>query len=368
MLKRFSVKNYKNFKDKIELDLSNKKDYKFNSNVIKNDLLTKIGIFGANGSGKTNFGLALFDIVLHLVDKENQKIQYNFYLNADSDESYAEFTYIFLFNDDTIQYTYKKLDAKTLIYEELFLNEKKVFSYNLKSGKKDLANMHLIEAENLNYTLKDKTISMVRYIANNGALSDKSTFMKMMKFISNMLWFRSIGFNAYIGYMRGPEELTSSIINNGLVEKFNKFLIQCKLNYNLFVATDPTGNKILMNKYQQRDLPFWQTASNGTHALTLFFYWKHKFKDIPFIFIDEFDAFFHYELAETLIRELSKQKDIQIIFTSHNTSLLKNSILRPDCYFTIQDNNLTSFVNKTEREIREAHNLEKLYRQGEFRD
>ena len=56
----------------------------------------------------------------------------------------------------------------------------------------------------------------------------------------------------------------------------------------------------------------------------------------------------------------------QVILTSHNTNLLSNRIMRPDCFFIMTQNGLTSFVNATERELREGHNLEKLYMSGEF--
>lgn len=40
--------------------------------------------------------------------------------------------------------------------------------------------------------------------------------------------------------------------------------------------------------------------------------------------------------------------------------------MRPDCYFILTKNKLTSFANATNRELREGHNLEKLYMSGEF--
>jgi predicted ATP-dependent endonuclease of OLD family len=84
------------------------------------------------------------------------------------------------------------------------------------------------------------------------------------------------------------------------------------------------------------------------------------------MFIDEFDAFYHYELAETLVELLEQVPGLQVILTSHNTNLLSNRIMRPDCYFILTDETLTSFANATKRELREGHNLEKLYMSGEF--
>ena len=57
---------------------------------------------------------------------------------------------------------------------------------------------------------------------------------------------------------------------------------------------------------------------------------------------------------------------MQTILTSHNTYLVDNGLLRPDCYFILKEGNLKSLADRTGRELREGHNLEKMLRQGEF--
>jgi len=84
------------------------------------------------------------------------------------------------------------------------------------------------------------------------------------------------------------------------------------------------------------------------------------------MFIDEFDAYYHYELSETIVKLIEKMPHCQAILTSHSTNLLSNRIMRPDCYFILSDGRLTSFANATKRELRAGHNLEKLYMSGEF--
>ncbi|MFR7749474.1 MAG: hypothetical protein ACLU37_09675 [Collinsella sp.] len=70
MLKKFSVSNFKCFDKRITFDLSDPANYSFNQQVIQDGVKAKGIIYGANGSGKSNFALAIFDIVLHLTDKE----------------------------------------------------------------------------------------------------------------------------------------------------------------------------------------------------------------------------------------------------------------------------------------------------------
>lgn len=70
MLKKFSVNNFKNFKTKTVFDLGNPLSYEFNEELIKSGCVTKAVVLGINGSGKSNLGLAIFDIIFHLTDKE----------------------------------------------------------------------------------------------------------------------------------------------------------------------------------------------------------------------------------------------------------------------------------------------------------
>lgn len=366
MLKKFSVKNYKSFKDELIIDFSDYKDYKYNLHAIDNNLISTAVIYGKNSSGKTNLGYAIFDITLHLVDKEQVAEQHTNYLNANSDENFATFSYTFLFDNDEVVYKYRKQSSKKLIYEELYVNNNKVFSYNFLDRKNDFSNLAAIQADTLNFGFKDMNLSIVRYIANNSNLDKNSIIHKFMKFVSHMLWFRSIGINNYIGYYKGVEQLMDQIIKNGSVTKFEKFLKDCGITHDLVVGKDLFSNDILAVKFNHKVIPFWEIASNGTQALTLYFYWSQKFNDISFLFIDEFDAFYHTELAEFMIKEISQKKEFQTVLTTHNTALMSNRFLRPDCYFILSSNKLYSLTKCTEKELREGHNLEKMYRNGEF--
>ena len=62
-----------------------------------------------------------------------------------------------------------------------------------------------------------------------------------------------------------------------------------------------------------------------------------------------------------------KYKDSLVIFTTHNTNLMSNKIMRPDTLFILSTSGkLTPLCKATDRELREGHNLGKLYMNGEF--
>lgn len=49
--------------------------------------------------------------------------------------------------------------------------------------------------------------------------------------------------------------------------------------------------------------------------------------------------------------------------TTHNTSILTNDLLRPDCYFLMKKDIIRSLSKRTSKELREAHNIEKCIKQ-----
>ena len=116
-------------------------------------------------------------------------------------------------------------------------------------------------------------------------------------------------------------------------------------------------------------IPFFENASSGTLSLVNFYRrYVATNKKPSFIYMDEFDAFYHYEMAERLVEYFKvKYENCQVILTTHNTNLMNNHLMRPDClYILSRSGKLTALCNATERELREGHNLEKLYIGGEF--
>lgn len=84
--------------------------------------------------------------------------------------------------------------------------------------------------------------------------------------------------------------------------------------------------------------------------------------------MDEFDAFYHFELSEEIVKEIKKEIKGQIIFTSHNTNLMDTDIFRPDCLFILQNSGIKPMCDLTEKELRKAHNLQKMYKAGAFNE
>lgn len=365
MITKFSVENFKNFKEKITWDLSQPCNYEFNSEAIENGCVSKGIIYGPNGSGKTNLGLAVFDIIIHLTDKNRLSFNYIPYSNMDSKIGNATFEYTFIFDGIEVVYKYSKMYGDELLYEVLHIDGKEVLSYDFIEN---IGYTTLQGAENLNMLSHRNSISRVKFIKSNAILEDNkinNTFYKFVNFVDKMLMFFSLDRRGYQGYMSGSKSVIERIIESDNVKDFENFLNEQNINYEL-VAREIDGEKKLYCKFKNGEADFYNMASSGTRSLALFYYWFLEMKSASFIYIDEFDAFYHFELAEHIIKKLKEIKGCQIFLSTHNTDLMTNDLLRPDCYFLINDNKIKTVSSSTEKELRKAHNLQKMYKAGAF--
>ena len=363
MLKKFEVTGFKNFLNTVTLDFSDVHDYKFNTDCITDNLVSKMIVYGKNSIGKSNLGLAIFDIVSHLSEKHVTPGLYDYYLNVNSNNNYAEFHYVFEFDKDIVDYKYRKNNSQKLIFETFSINDTLVYEYDYVKKTGNTSGIRLI-SPSLVLDFEDVDC-ILKYVGNNTILDDSHPLRKMIHFVSKMLWFRSLDENRYIGYKAKSTDYFDYIFEGNNLKEFEAFLHSAGVNDNLVEKIDVDGQKRLYLNTKV-PLPFFKTASNGTKAMYTFFYWYKTAVDVSFMFIDEFDAFYHFELAESIVAILEKMSNTQIIMTSHNTNLLTNRIMRPDCYFILTQDKLTSLANATTRELREGHNLEKLYLSGEF--
>ena len=78
-------------------------------------------------------------------------------------------------------------------------------------------------------------------------------------------------------------------------------------------------------------------------------------------------AFYHHALSMLMVKKM-KSVGAQVLLTTHNTNVITNELLRPDCYFIMDHKGIEAIFEKTDKELREAHNIEKMYKAGAFND
>lgn len=366
MLKKFQVENYRGFKNTLLWDLSDTRDYGFRKNLIDNKIVKKSVVFGRNGSGKSSLCTAVVDITAHLLDAEKDDVSQHLYTYVGNEDKFATFTYVFQFGKDEVVYTYCKANLTTLLFEAIAVNGKEMLVHNFLDEKNNF--IKIPGAENLRTQGLQKQLSVVKYIYNNTIQDENSVISKIMKFVSGMLYFRSLrDANKYIGYKLGSEKLNEIILDNGRLEDFNIFINDMGLNYTLVPLKLMSGALTIGAKFENDNVvEFESIASSGTKTLMLFYCWFIEFDKLTFLVIDEFDAYYHHELSKKILSIIQSFDNIQSMVTTHNVTLLHTDCTRPDCAYMIENGSINNLSSLTKRELREAHNIEKLYRANEF--
>ncbi|MCM1089240.1 MAG: ATP-binding protein [Muribaculum sp.] len=365
MIQEFRVRNYKNFRDEIVFSLKTNKSYEFNQQVIKNGIIKDCLVIGENACGKTNLGYAMLDIVRHLTDKGRTALKW--YQNLYNLDSTVCFEYTFCFGEMHLIYRYEKTSNEKLIREKLTINEKLAILNDITG-----AEVNLKGASSLNLANWNEDISLVKYVYANTVLDLEDeycrAFGQFMQFVNGMLWFSSTEGNRYMGFATEQGNLFEAIasIHDG-VKRLEQFLGELGITYQL-VAKDKGEGMNIYCRMGKREVPLAPLLSSGTRSVVFFFFWYMQMQNVSFVYVDEFDAFYHTDLAAAIVRKIIDIPNTQAVITSHNTDLLSNGLLRPDCIFKLADNQIKPFAECTDKALREAHNLQKMYKAGAFND
>lgn len=380
MLKKFMVKNYKNFKESICIDFENIAGYQFSTDCITDGIISKMLIYGRNATGKTNLGNALMDIYFTMcIDRKFIKDEFS--LNADTKEDSVMFSYTFQFGNIELVYRYARSSYLTLQNEELIIDGTIIFKCDFVNKKYNFDNLKYIDAETANVErylqalneseemaeFAEPKLPFLRWLISNVALEKDSILIRLVNYVTRMdmittnntMVFRSKRISdIFYNSLEKPEKLQD------LQAFLNTMGVECKLKLKKL----PDGQRELYFAHEKL-IPFFENASSGTLALVnLYRMVVSTARDASLLYLDEFDAFYHYEMAENVVKFFKKRyPKCQLIMTSHNTNLMTNRLMRPDCLFILsRAGNLTALCNATLRELREGHNLEKMYISGEF--
>lgn len=378
MLKRFALHNFKNFADALEIKFDDIAGYKFNENCIDNGLISKMLIYGRNATGKTNLGWA----IMNICDMISNNLRYVTPIaNADHIDEKVYFSYTFLIDEREINFEYVKDNENILLLERMSIDNITSYYCNYTENSvvtNDLRSLGLgdIVADNFEEMIKEHPLDeeersrrcFLKWLIGNTAYSNDSLLAKLTSFISRMRFANASSItiprfiasqNSFFDYLEEKDNL----------DHFECFLNEMGVKCNLVLKTLPDESKELYFDYDTL-IPFFPNASSGTRALVDLYrrLIYNVARKATFFYLDEFDAFYHYEMSETVLSYLKKEfPNTQIIITTHNTNLMSNRIMRPDCLFILsRAGTLTALCNATMRELREGHNLEKMYISGEF--
>lgn len=145
-----------------------------------------------------------------------------------------------------------------------------------------------------------------------------------------------------------------AILDSNLIEGLNSFLSKFGSSYRVSCGNIMDYDELCCE------------VTKGELALIEYYAWKFLLpSDTSLVLLDFPDAFLDFKSARILFEDLNAFT-CQTIMTTNNVTLLANDITRPDCCFISTKDYVRSLDKSTDKEIRIAHNLEKMYVSGVF--
>lgn len=412
MLIMFKAKNYTSFKDEVILDLRANSYKQHPSHVLDFSkdlkLLKTTAIYGANASGKSNLISAMFFFEQYIfsqflnkrenenldlansIDLSSQKIANKLepFLLSDTINDLSEFDIIFSYNNKLFQYGFE-FTSKQVINEWYYINDKKVFERENevvtfgKEYEKILQAYTKIPSERL-------YISVLEYF-----LDDTSK----RKILEDFIEFFSKEYNVYseILFEFSIKKIAGSIsYHKRLIEdkeyrnKIEKYLKQIDVGIvglkidKKIVIDEVTGKekektivKTIHNIFNDEGTPcgerYFDIFQESTGTLRFLSYIQSilDMTEKGGIFIvDEMSARLHPLLTKLIIDifQSSSNKKAQLIFTTHDISLLNKDQFRRDEILFVDKNNMgeSRLYSLSDLKVREDATFNKDYLQGKY--
>lgn len=406
MLLMFKVKNYTSFKNESILDMRATAYVQHPTHVIhvndKLGLLKTTALYGANASGKSNLISAMFFFEQYIFSqfinkKENEDFGTNeidmkmklepFGLTDDINNA-SEFDIIFLHNDKQIQYGFE-CTPKEVLNEWLFIDDKKVFERTgteLSFGskyQKILGAYKKLPAERL-------YIAVLEYFLDEEAkkivLGDFISF-----FNEEYNVFTEILFESTVKGLAGMVGLSKKLVaNNAYRKKVEHYLRLIDVGIKrLDVQTETIFNEHTGKKKKEKVVrtvhdiydevgnivgeKFFDLRQESTGTLRFLAYIQNIVEMISkggVFIVDEMSARLHPLLTKLIVDIFcsSQNQKAQLIFTTHDISLLNNNQFRRDEVVFIDKNERgeSSLYALSDLKVREDATFHKDYLQGKY--
>lgn len=406
MLLMFKVKNYTSFKNESILDMRATAYVQHPSHVIQvNDklgLLKTTAIYGANASGKSNFISAMFFFEQYIFSqfinkKDNEDFEFDemgvkmklepFTLSECGNEA-SEFDIIFLRNGKQIQYGFE-CTSKEVLNEWLFIDDKKVFERTcteLSFGskyQKMLGAYKKLPAERL-------YIAVLEYF-----LDDESKDAVLGDFISffseEYNVFTEILFESTVKGLAGMVGLSRKLVANKTyrheVEHYLRMIDVGIKRLDIQTETilnERTGKKkkekvvrTVHNIYDDKGNvvgeKLFDLQQESTGTLRFLAYIQNIIEMISkggVFIVDEMSARLHPLLTKLIVDIFcsSQNRKAQLIFTTHDISLLNYNQFRRDEVIFVDKNERgeSSLYSLSDLKVREDATFSKDYLQGKY--
>jgi len=393
MIIEFSVENLLSFKEMLTLSMvASKKESLNPENTVKVSekltLLKSKVLFGANASGKSNLlkAMSFFSQIVnnsvkdHLIVSATSKRQ--FALSTESDSKPIFFQIVFWYNEQIFRYGFEIFESK--IHSEWLygiFNDKEAYFF-VREGK--------------NITVNNKKFKGVKQFINlsqneNPIFRDNSLFLTSLSVMGNSFSEEIVKkLNLNSSFTIDEVDKNKNLSREILMGKSNKdellnflkvadfgigeikFQKNEKGEINVFTKRKKFNEKKEIVGAVERELEHWE--SGGTQRFfSLIPYIESTFQYAVLFIIDEFEAKLHPLLTEKIINlfhsEESNPRHAQLIFATHNSTLLNSRLFRRDQICFVEKNNEGISTLKTLIEFKDTKfdkDFSQDYLEGKF--
>lgn len=376
MLAKMVLTNFKSFKNRTEVDFTKKNFSVLPQNIGPDDIL-KGGMFvGANASGKSNLLLAV-KLLLDFLFKERDTNS-GLFACLFSDDHKFSLEYYFIINGFNINYNVSIDSEKHFIEEKLCQNDTILLS-RLGQG----AMSYIADSKGISYTEDDvaKDTLFLRTLYFNTKFASNSVLVNWMSFLERSVYINPFD-RVSMSYGKEKLDLNSYLQSDGCNE-INKFFEAYSFeqqveythtakgtNYSITTGAKEDDKYIYFRRRGINEpIPFMEESYGNQNLLRLLPAFLTIINHGGLLLIDEFSSGFHNALEELLVKFFMKNSnDSQMLFVSHSTNLLSNSILRPDQEYAVEFHGLdgSSVTRFSLQQPRTAQNIEKMYNSGVF--
>lgn len=396
ILKSFYASNFKSFKDEIsfttEIDYSKKEYLERNTFEEKEEVYNKVSyIYGANGSGKTNFCraigwlksiIALSPIIAFNDEKSLEMNLFKSHLKGKDNyfkfeagyESIPIYFCIELLIDD-ILYTYSFKTLNNIIIEEKLYKKVKRRELILNRTSERYEDIEL-KGELLSFKpnihiVKEKALCLSMANIFNNKLAHKIIGAINKIIVINMSKFKSLNIlseseyteeklNKYLEIIKVAD---STIKKLNVIFNENEASISVEAIHNIYKNNEVVG---------EIKVPFFEEQSHGT--INIFELLPLVFKVLDeggILVVDEIENVIHPNLLKAIIDRFynkeSNPLNAQLICTTHNTNLIEKDIRRDEIWLVDRDSYGQSYLNRlSDKKVRQTESYSQKYLSGIF--
>lgn len=376
MLTKITLDNFKSFKNKTTVDLTKTNYTILPQNVADNGVLKGCIFVGANASGKSTIILGVKLLLDFLFSERN--LNSGIFLCMFGDSTRYSLSYEFLIEKKTVKYSFEVDASKNMISEKLWLDDALMLERMGLSARSYIA-----EPNGVNYDETDvgKDTLFLRTLYFNTKFASNSVLRVWMEYLKNSIYINMFD-KRIISYGKAEVSVARYLDKSGC-ESINRFFDEYNFEQNIeydhsskggkvrFVVGEDDSEKDIFFKRKgiEVPIPFAEESLGNQNLLRILPAFLNVIQNGGMLLIDEFSSGFHNELENLMVRYFMEKSDrAQMLFVSHSTNLLSNSILRPDQEYSVefQNENGSSVKRFSTEQPRSAQNIEKMYVSGVF--